>query len=369
MQDGDVMRALPSDAETEPPPAYEPVKYTGDIQMVYDPAPDDKVKTIMFWTPFYKRPFTKIVPANPFASCRYQGCQLTDDRSRFNQSTAVLIHMWDLKSLDDLPKYRFPWQHWIYLNEEPPTQLKISGQDGIYNATMTYRTDSDIYDPYGGIEKWQPWELSKARYKRGKNYAAGKSRLAAWFVSDCDDRSMRLSYTRSLQKFIKVDIYGECGPLKCGKQKRDIECFKMVEQKYKFYFAFENSICAEYVSEKVFTIMHYDVIPVVLGPFNYSRVLPKNSYIDARNFSSPWNLAKFLIRIDSDDQLYNSYFKWKAEYYPVQRRHRYCRLCEYAHVHANKRQVKERVDDWWNDCQSVNDFYEGVADVDDLIQT
>lgn len=39
----------------------------------------------------------------------------------------------------------------------------------------------------------------------------------------------------------------------------------MVERDYMFYLAFENSICADYVTEKFFNAMKRDVIPIVLG--------------------------------------------------------------------------------------------------------
>ena len=41
-----------------------------------------------------------------------------------------------------------------------------------------------------------------------------------------------------------MDIFGRCGkPLKCTKG-RD-ECFEEIVQQYKFYLAFENSLCKD----------------------------------------------------------------------------------------------------------------------------
>ena len=86
----------------------------------------------------------------------------------------------------------------------------------------------------------------------------------------------------------------------------------MLEKKYKFYLAFENSICIDYVTEKLWKVLPYDVIPVVLGGANYTKYLPKKSYIDVNDFQSPEELGKYLLKLDKNDDLYNEYFKWKS---------------------------------------------------------
>ena len=61
-----------------------------------------------------------------------------------------------------------------------------------------------------------------------------------------------------IQKRIPVDIYGKCGTLKCERshnKSNDIsgqECFTKLAKDYKFYFAFENVFCADYITEKLF---------------------------------------------------------------------------------------------------------------------
>ena len=52
----------------------------------------------------------------------------------------------------------------------------------------------------------------------------------------------RLKYVHWLQKFMAVDIYGECGPLSCGTsrnmghsyQLKDDPCYDMVNRKYRW---------------------------------------------------------------------------------------------------------------------------------------
>ena len=80
-----------------------------------------------------------------------------------------------------------------------------------------------------------------------RDYAAGKTKMVAWFVSNCNAVNNRLEYALELSKFIDVDIYGDCGWLKC-----DVDCNQMLSEDYKFYLSFENSNCKDYITEKFY---------------------------------------------------------------------------------------------------------------------
>ena len=141
-----------------------------------------------------------------------------------------------------------------------------------------------------------------------------KKKLVAWFVSHCRTKSDRESYVKELQKHTPVDIYGKCGPLKCGMKKNSVECYKILERDYRFYLSFENSICKDYVTEKIGNILNYDIIPVTLEGANYSLRVPPNSYINALDFSSPRQLAHYLKYLAKNQREYLKYFEWKAVY-------------------------------------------------------
>jgi len=49
-----------------------------------------------------------------------------------------------------------------------------------------------------------------------------------------------------------IDSYGFCGVYKdpCANQNNSQECFKDLVNSYKYYLAFENGLCRDYVSEK-----------------------------------------------------------------------------------------------------------------------
>ena len=62
---------------------------------------------------------------------------------------------------------------------------------------------------------------------------------------------------------------------------------EVIERDYKFYLAFENAICPDYVTEKFFNTLLFSTVPIVYGGADYdANGAPPNSYIDVRNFSS-----------------------------------------------------------------------------------
>ena len=61
----------------------------------------------------------------------------------------------------------------------------------------------------------------------------------------------------------------------------------MLERDYKFYLAFENSICRDYVTEKFFNPLLFSTVPIVYGGADYEAIgAPPHSYIDVRNYTS-----------------------------------------------------------------------------------
>ena len=79
-----------------------------------------------------------------------------------------------------------------------------------------------------------------------------------------------------MQKYMSVDLFGKCGrpcPSKF-KDGRDGDCKMILGTEYKFYLSFENSLCKDYITEKLFEILKYNIIPVVLNgvsTHNYVR--------------------------------------------------------------------------------------------------
>lgn len=81
-----------------------------------------------------------------------------------------------------------------------------------------------------------------------------ESKQALWVVSNCFTQNKRHEIVTELQNYVEVDIYG-----KCGKGQISIDLMKhMMESVYKFYLAFENSNCPDYITEKFYNSLEYD---------------------------------------------------------------------------------------------------------------
>ena len=123
---------------------------------------------------------------------------------------------------------------------------------GLFNWTMTYRLDSDIIYKYSNIV-----ERNNKSGLLDKDYDGifdKKEKDTAWLVSHCNTRSRREDYVNDLMTVVNVDIYGGCGK-KAPCPKSDFSCFDHMATKYKFYLAFENTLYADYLSEKLFNLL------------------------------------------------------------------------------------------------------------------
>ena len=150
----------------------------------------------------------------------------------------------------------------------------------------------------------------------------GRLAPVVWFVSHCHDYNGRMKYVHMLQRHIGVDIYGDCGTLRCG-QTRSMgtrysadqdHCFNLVNRKYKFYLSFENAICNDYVTEKAFNALKLNTIPVMFGGGDYDKILPPNSYIDALQYPDPSDLANHLYFLLQNQDSFKSHFTWRPHY-------------------------------------------------------
>ena len=264
---------------------------------------------------------------------------------------------------------------------------------------MTYRLDSDISTPYGYISPkeqiytypptqeslptWRKFEkerfLKTIKNKRdvGENVKK-KKKMVSWIVSRCGAKSKREKYVKELKEYIDVDIMGACSKdKKCRfvEQCKGIQCQRLsrlyhdkmdncslkVNNEFKFYLSFENSLCEDYVTEKFFLRMSYDVIPIVLGDGDYSKYAPPHSYIQTSDFDSPKELAEYLHYLNNNIEEYLSYFWWK-DYYEVRMSRQeyaksFCQLCQMLHDESLPSKTYYDIHDWWvvqGNCKPFN---------------
>ena len=211
---------------------------------------------------------------------------------------------------------------------------------------MTYRRDSDIVVPSGEVYKKA---IAESPYQPKVPFA-NKTRSAAWIVSNCHATSRREHYVEKLRRYIDVDVYGACGSMPgCGRNE-DSDCRQKIASKYKFYLSFENSLCQDYVTEKLFRALSTEIVPIVYGGTNYSRDAPPHSVINVEDYSSPKELARYLRRLASNETDYNAYFEWKSTYgvrsKEVQQRG-FCKLCEIVNTPSFYKTYANMAS-WWS---------------------
>lgn len=243
--------------------------------------------------------------------------------------------------------------------------LKIETLRNLFNGTVTFQRHSDVYSPYGHYEP-----PGDPKHEKNKNYAEGKTELVAWFVSHCKCQSQRDIYGDALSKYLPIHMYGNCGKVRrnCSNSRRGRElCYSMLDRKYKFYLSFENSLCADYITEKVYKILEKHVIPIVLGNNAYEEILPKHSFIDVRSFRSPKYLADYIKYLDKNDTAFNEYFEWKNHYHIINHNNKnlLCDICEYLHTSRNWTKIYTKPELHWNrktQCLKPSQYYKGIAD-------
>ena len=254
-------------------------------------------------------------------------CEFTSDKNCLPQADYVFFQSMSYKKI---PPTRLPHNRWVFFNLEPPiATYKGWWLTTTFNYSSTYSSYSDFPQPYGKCLRSANGMNDNADYI--SEIITLKSALVAWFVTNCNTQSQRLQYANELKKYIQVDIYGGCGNLHCARFHK--HCEDAINQKYKFYLSFENSLCKDYVTEKAFRpmISKYPMVPVVMGYANYSQILPPHSFIDVRWFKSPKDLAQYLQYLDKNNTEYAKYFEWRRNYRCGYFTVNFISFCERAH--------------------------------------
>ncbi|XP_056320446.1 4-galactosyl-N-acetylglucosaminide 3-alpha-L-fucosyltransferase 9-like [Danio aesculapii] len=287
-----------------------------------------------------------------FSDCKkfynIDNCQLTDDRSLYNNSDAVIVYhrniSWDLSNLPPSP--RPPFQKWIWLHLESPTNTKIiPGLENLFNHTLSYRQDADI-----------PVRMRlKTRKKPADDFVIPKKdKLVCWIVSNNSPLtgvSARNRIYRELSRYIHVHLFG-----KAYSTYLDYKDYYPTLSSCKFYLSFENSIHKDYITEKINGPLAAGTVPVVLGPprKNYENFIPGDAFIHVNDFLSVRSLARYLYMLHKNDIAYRRYFNWRKRLTPtphlIEQTQEFilpiCTACDYI---ARHREYKEAHDlyDWY----------------------
>ncbi|CAK8696999.1 4-galactosyl-N-acetylglucosaminide 3-alpha-L-fucosyltransferase 9-like [Clavelina lepadiformis] len=270
--------------------------------------------TIIIWVNSAGKPG---YAANPLECLANISCQITYDKSLLNKAHAVVFKS-DSLNRGNLPSERQGYQQFAWWASESPIHSSVSGGfDNYFNLTFHYRTDADVYAPYGSINLILR-ELNASGETELEPLLAKKrkaNKMAIWAVSNC--YAKRMDYAKSLMAAgLEVDTFGRCfGGKEIGRGRYSSQMYEKIEN-YKFYFSFENSIdCKDYFTEKFwFNGLRSGTIPIVWGPkkSDLLKVAPSKSFIHTGDYKTPEELVKYLQYLASNETAYAEYFHWRS---------------------------------------------------------
>ena len=288
------------------------------------------------WYNFTHCEYTNCIPLNPHRSESHPMAPPEVAKA----ASVILFNLVEMYRGTTLPKIpRRPDQYFGVTSLESTGygfNRMPSALDGKFNMTLTYNRKSTVPE----------WHIFKACMDRKatpsspQNYAAGKTKGALAYVSNCNSVQYdRLNVMKELSKYIPLDIFGRCGQADPCKMSADKNCSANLHKQYHFYLSFENSLCEDYISEKFWDRLSEPVfmIPVAMGGLSvqeYTEQAPENSFIHLRNFTSVAQLGAHLKLLMENERLYNSYHEWRQHWdvykRPIYTRFPSCDLCRIA---------------------------------------
>lgn len=280
--------------------------------------------------------------------CDVTECSITYDKEKISSADAVLFHGVDVKNnkqyapsiLRNVSTQRRRDQKWVFFIQESPDNYNdFSEYEGLFNWLMSYKYTSDIQNPYGHFKPLDPWDPIPSKTV---NYAQNKDKVGVWFISNCGHP--RDNFMKELKRYVPITVGGKCAMKIFNKEEKcdqgSADCITLIKR-HKFIFAFENSFCDYYVSEKYWNKgIDLGLVPVVMGArYDNYNVIP-GSYIDASKFKSIEQLGSYLNYLDHNDTAYNEYFSWKRKYKRIGYE-KMCELCKALHENRYARRYKD----------------------------
>ena len=272
-----------------------------------------------FWRVWYEFRDSLVCTGAPW-NVTYNCDVYVGSTSTLNTADLVLFSWmdWDRSQSSPMPVKR-DGQIWALLTQESP-MLRANLNLPI-DWVFTYESDADVTLEYGSVSKTD--EPQPVQLPSGREFGAA-------LISKCNAASKRQELISELKKHdFTIHVYGKCGSRQLPGT--STEAYKELSEKYKFFMAFENSICMDYATEKFFSALLFPWIPVVLGGANYSSLAPPKSFINVMDFPSVQSLAEYLKYLDRNETAYREYFEWKSDHVVRFETDFGCRVCKHLH--------------------------------------
>ncbi|XP_075217380.1 alpha-(1,3)-fucosyltransferase 10 [Lycorma delicatula] len=295
---------------------YTPNSYEILLKEIHDPV-------VLYWSPLVPEQGTS-------TNCGNVSCFFTHDR-RFQKHPlhkAVILYGSGMNVMDlPLPRKNALW---ILLQEESPRNfppLTSNHVLSLFNLTATFSRHSNFPLTLQYLKNTEV--ITSKKYfvtLSKKNMLVKRLGLATvlYIQSNCNTPSNRDSYVAELMKHIKIDSYGVClrnkdfpdnlKNIKSGDSEKFMngDFLNFVAQ-YKFTIVFENTVCDDYISDKLWRSLIVGSVPIYYGSPTVTDWLPnKNSAILMTDFGSPKALANYLHELNKNDIQYSSYLIHKS---------------------------------------------------------
>ncbi|KAL9972349.1 hypothetical protein ACROYT_G018634 [Oculina patagonica] len=254
-----------------------------------------KLPIILWWTAFTR--------GNDIKRCKLGECYFTEARKfQTHPRTKAFMFYGTSFTANDLPLPRLGHHEWALIHEESPKNNPILHHQTtieLFNHTATFRRKSD-YPLVTQMLSSVAELLKKPRYDIHEK-STGNLASVVYVQSGCNPPSDRDEYIAELMKYIKIDSYGACLHNKDLPEEfknpltMDDKGFHDIIAKYKFTLSFENAICEDYITEKLWRPLVLGSVPIYKGSPTVLDWMPNDhSIILVDDFESPKELANFI---------------------------------------------------------------------------
>ena len=270
-------------------------------------------------------------------------CLYTEDDSLY--ATADVLYVHECFSFCEKPAY--PEQIVIHYNMEPENRPCNNKAIQSSDIRISYSTSSTIPLVYLCLPGIKHFVIDALQLKPPSNRHG-----IAMFVSDCNlwFSKWRYNYLKELMQYIEIDSYGKCLHNTAMNSTRqevnyfDLKIELLKSKRYKFLICFENTPVSQYITEKIWHAYISQTIPIYYGaPAIYRQVPGAKTFINAAKFAGPRQLAEYIKEVDTNEQLYRSFFNFNLAHFKAFER-RYCseipiacRMCRKAYEIKQKR--------------------------------
>ena len=236
-------------------------------------------------------------------------CEITSDRNRAGNATAMIVHTRDPHPLPPAKFNNTPLKLFGVENPVYTSTLYNKAFLANFNYLFSYNLElSDFYVPAFPKPSLEPPPLNFSQ----------KTGMVLAVYSHCE--TVRTAYMKELMKHIQVDSYGTCLRNKKGLMPRGNIGFKQekieLARRYKFTLVFTNQDCDYFVDDRLTHAFNAGSVPVYMGTDKVNELMAGNlreAFIKVKDFKTPKSLAEYLKTLSQNETLYNRYLKWKYE--------------------------------------------------------